>query len=319
MRALVATEFGGPETVAVIDLPAPAPTSGKVAVRVHAAGVNPVDNALRAGWMQPYFPTTPPVVLGVDLAGTVEAVGEDVLDLQPGDAVVGHTLVEAMLAGTFAEHVVAVRSAFVRKPDGLDFVRAAAIPHAGLAAAQAIHDVLAVGAGDVVLIHAGAGGVGTIATQLARRAGATVLATGSERNQDYLRSLGANAVRYDADLAAQVRAAAPGGVDVILDLIGGPGVEQTVPFLREGGRLASTVDMQIGRFGGTIVAGHPDQERLAALVADVADGTLQVHIDGTFPLEQGAAALDRIAQGHVRGKLIITMVDAADSASGAVG
>jgi NADPH:quinone reductase-like Zn-dependent oxidoreductase len=179
--------------------------------------------------------------------------------------------------------------------------------------------VLAVRPGDVVLVHAGAGGVGTMAIQLARRAGATVLATGSERNQEYLRSLGAIPLRHDLDLSDQARAAQPGGIDVILDPIGGPGVEQTVPLLRDAGRLASTADMQIGRLGGTMVAGHPDQARLAALVADVADRTLRVHVDGTFPLDQGAAALDLVAQRHVRGKLVITMVDADSSATTTLG
>ena len=311
VRAVVAREFGDLGVLAVMDLEPSPVTPGTVRVRVHAAGVNPADNAVRAGWMQPYLPAEPPVVLGFDVAGTVEEVGANVPQLRPGDAVVGSVLVEALHAGTFAEYVVANQSAFVPKPRRLDFVRAAAIPHAGLTAAQAIHEVLDVQSGDIVLIHAGAGGVGSFAIQLARRAGATVLATGSERNHEYLRSLGATPIRYDQDIVAQVRKAYPEGVHVILDLIGGPELEQSLPVLREGGRLASTVDLNIDRFGGKLVAGHPDPDRLAALVADVAGGALTVHVERTFPLEQGPAALALIAQRHVRGKLVLTVGDTA--------
>lgn len=309
MRAVIAREFGDLDVLAVTDIDAHAPTADQVRVRVHAAGVNPADNAVRAGWMQPYLPVTPPVVLGFDVAGTVVEVGADVIRLRPGDEVVGSLLVEALRAGTFAEYVVADQSAFVPKPDRLDFTRAAAIPHAGLTAAQAIQEVLGVQLGDVVLIHAGAGGVGSFAIQIARRLGATVLATGSERNHDYLRSLGAIPIRYDGDIVSQVTDVAPDGVHVMLDLIGGPELEQSLPALREDGRLASTVDLAIERFGGALVAGHPDPVRLAALVADVARGDLDVHIDRTFPLEEGPAALALIARGHVRGKVVITVPD----------
>jgi NADPH:quinone reductase-like Zn-dependent oxidoreductase len=312
VRAVVAREFGDLDVLAVVDVEPSPVTPGKVRVRVHAAGVNPADNAVRAGWMQQYLPATPPVVLGFDVAGTVEEVGADVTGLRPGDAVVGSVLVEALHAGTFAEYVVADQSAFVPKPERLDFVRAAAIPHAGLTAAQAIHEVLGVQSGDTLLIHAGAGGVGSFAIQLARRAGATILATASERNQEYLLSLGATPIRYDRDIVAQVRDADPDGVHAILDLIGGSELQLSLPALREGGRLASTVDLNIDRLGGRLVAGHPDPDRLAALVADVAEGALDVHIDRTFPLEQGPAALELIAQRHVRGKLVITAGDIAD-------
>jgi NADPH:quinone reductase-like Zn-dependent oxidoreductase len=312
MRAVVATEYGGPEVLELVDIGPLEVAPDCLRVRVLAAGVNPVDNAIRAGYLRDYLSPTFPFVLGFDVAGVVDTVGADVTAFGAGDAVVGHLLGEGMRCGAYGEYVIAHPDWFVGKPDALTFRQAAAVPHAALTASQALSE-LDVASGDTVLIHAAAGGVGSFAVQLARLAGARVIGTASPANHDYLRGLGAEPVSYEHDLVLQVRQLSPSGVDVILDLIGGDELEQSVPLLSPGGRIASTVDYGVARFGGHLVVGHPDTDRLAQLVAMVAAGDLKVEIAAVYPLPDVPAALELVGRGHVRGKVVIDVDTGASS------
>lgn len=310
MRALVVTEYGDPDVLELTDLePGEVPADG-VRVRVHTAAVNPVDNAIRAGYLRDYLTPTFPFVLGFDLAGVVDAVGTEVTEFEPGDAVVGHLLAEGLQAGAFAESLVAHPGSLVAKPEALDDLHAAAIPHAALTASQSL-DVLKVGPGDTLLIHGAAGGVGSFAVQLARVAGSRVIGTASPDNHEYLRGLGAEPIAYQQDLVQNVQELAPDGVDAILDLIGGVELEQSIPLLKSGGRLASTVEYGVAKYGGQLVAGHPDRDRLRELVDQVAAGELTVRIAAIYPLEEAPAALDLVGGRHARGKVVIDISEVA--------
>lgn len=307
MRALVVTEYGAPDVLQLIDLAPPDLPPDGLRVRVHAAAVNPVDNAIRAGYLREYLTPTFPFVLGFDVSGVVDAVGSEVTDFGAGDAVVGHLLLEGLRAGAFAEQVVAHPGSFVRKPASLGFRQAAAVPHAALTAAQSL-DVLKLAADDTLLMHGAAGGVGSVAVQLARTIGARVIGTASPGNHDFLRGLGAEPVAYQQDLVGSVRELAPDGVSAILDLVGGTELEQSIPLLKSGGRVASTVDFGVAAFGGQLVAGHPDRARLGELVDKVAAGELTVRIAAVYPFTETTAALDLVGQGHARGKVVIDVL-----------
>jgi NADPH:quinone reductase-like Zn-dependent oxidoreductase len=187
------------------------------------------------------------------------------------------------------------------------FTLAAALPHAAMAAAQAVDEVLAIAPGETVLIHAAAGGVGTVAVQLARRAGATVLGTCSADNDDYLRGLGAVPIRYDRSIVDQVNAVAPDGVDAVLDLIGNDELQDSISVLKPDGRLASTANFGVGALGGQLVAGHLDRKRLAGLVSLLAEGDLTIRLAEQYDLADARAALEHVAGGHAKGKIVITV------------
>jgi NADPH:quinone reductase-like Zn-dependent oxidoreductase len=190
MKAVSQDELGGPEVLKLVNLPTPQPGVSEVLIRVHAAGVNPIDGAQRQTGA---FVGQPPFVLGWDVSGTVEAVGPGVTLYEPGDDVFG-LLPFPQGHGAYAEYVVGPTRAFVRKPDRLDHVQAAAIPMVGLTAWQALVDTARVGEGIRVLIDAAAGGIGHLAVQIAKARGAYVTALASTANLDYVRSLGADEV-----------------------------------------------------------------------------------------------------------------------------
>ncbi|MDQ3732590.1 MAG: NADP-dependent oxidoreductase [Actinomycetota bacterium] len=307
MRAAVLHEYGGSDVLEISELPDPEVGPGTVRVRVHAAGVNPYDWKLRAGYLHDFVPVTFPVVLGLELAGVVDAVGAEVGRLAVGDEVVGYVQSDVS-NGAYAELLVGPAGAFVPKPENVDALTAAAVPQGGLTAAQALGgEGLAVASGETVLVHAAAGGVGTMAVQLARRAGARVIGTARDANADYLRSLGAEPVEYGEGLVERVRALAPDGVDAVLDLIGGPALDQSVELLSDRERLLSVVDPRVFELGGRLQATHPDRERLEELLGLVSQGELHVETAAVFPLDQVAQARDMVAEGHVRGKVVLDL------------
>ncbi len=300
--------YGGPEVLELTEVPEPEVGPGTLRVRVHAASVNPFDWKLRAGYLRDFVSPTFPLVPGMDVAGVVDAVGPDVTEFAPGDEVVGYISQNGVPSGASAEMVVAPTDSFVPKPESVAFPQAAAVPQAGLSAAQALGpDGLNVTSGDTVLVHAAAGGVGTFAVQLARRMGARVLGTASAGNAEYLRSLGAEPVEYGDGLAERVRELAPDGVDAALDLVGGDAIEQSKELVSDPSRLASMVDPGVMAAGGKFIMTHPDPEQVTGLLQLVADGELHVEIAEVYPLAELGAAHDRVATGHVRGKVVVDL------------
>lgn len=312
MKAIVLDRFGEPDALQLRDVERPQPGPGEVLVRVRAAAVNPVDTKIRqqgAG-----YGLQPPLVLGYDAAGVVEAVGEGVDDLVPGDAVFYTPSLNAR--GTYAEYHVAEAELVVVKPDALTFEEAAAIPLAACTAWQALVDRARLEVGETVLIHGG-GGVGHFAVQIAHAAGAQVVVVGSAEMEGALLDLGANRfVDYEGgDFAAEVDELTGGlGADVVFDTVGGDTLVRSVPALAEFGRMVTIVGDAAGAFGkayGKNAAVHfmmmqRDGGMLDRIASLVERGLLRPLVADVLPLEQAAEAHRRIEAGGVHGKLVLT-------------
>lgn len=303
MKAITYARYGDADVLELTDQPMPKVAPGEVLIRVRSAAVNPVDWKIMAGYLDEVMQTYFPVVPGWDAAGVVETVGFDVPEFQPGDEVIVYARKDFVHDGTFAEFITVPARSVARKPAALDWDQAAGLPLAGLTAYQLLTR-LDVAQDDTVLIHAAAGGVGALGVQLARNMGARVIGTASERNHDFLRSLGAEPVTYGDGLADRVRALAPKGIDVALDFVGGV-LDVTRAVLREGGRHGSIIDPSVAEAGGLWAWVRPSGADLQQL-ADLADeGRLTVNVAETFPLEQAAEAFRLSQGGHVRGKIAV--------------
>lgn len=301
-------QYGGPDVLKLAaDVPEPKVGPDFVLVRVKAAGVNPVDWKIREGRLDGLFQTDFPVIPGWDVAGVVERTGPAVSEFSPGDEVIGYVREDHVGRGTYAELVAAPVRTLGRRPARLSWTEAAGLPLAGLTAYQALAKALAVNADDTVLIHAAAGGVGSLAVQIARAKGARVIGTARPHNHDHLRALGAEPVEYGEGLAERVRRLAPGGVSAALDLVGGEALDVTQDLLASNGRWASIIDPSVTGRGGRYVFVRPDPHDLAALANLADDGRLTVPVAKTFPLSEAAEAQRLSAEGHTRGKIVLDM------------
>jgi NADPH:quinone reductase-like Zn-dependent oxidoreductase len=306
MRGIGYDRFGDLDVLRLRDdLPEPPVGPDTVLVRVHAAGVNPVDMGIRAGNLAGAFPHHFPIIPGWDVAGVVEAAGPAVVDFAPGDEVFGYVRRDDVQWGTTAQLVPAPQRCLARKPASLSFAEAGALPLAGLTAYQALTEALEIGEGDRVLVHRAAGGVGFNAVQIAVALGAHVIGTASSRNHGFLRDAGAAEV-YDyaaGPLSGQL--AEP--VDAVLDLVGGSTLADAPEQVRDARRIASIVDPSVRELGGRYVFVRPDRHDLEELARMADAGQLRVPIARAFPLEQTADAQRLVADGHVRGKVVVTV------------
>ena len=310
MRAMVIDEWGGIEQIREADVEPPPVAPDGLLVRVRAAGVNPVDTKIRGGYMAQKLPFHFPLILGWDVAGVVEQTGPAVTAFKPGDEVYGYIRRHHLQFGTYAEYVTATDTYFAHKPASLSFEEAAALPLVGLTAHQAL-ETMGVRGGETLFIGGGSGGVGHIAVQLGIARGARVIATASERNQDFLRELGAEPLDYaEGNIPARVREiTGDGGADAVIDLFGGDGREKAFEALRRGGRFVSVAQPPPeGRDGYEVhyIFVRPDGDELRELAQLVDGGNLRPHIEEVFPLERAAEAHERLEGGHVRGKLVLT-------------
>jgi NADPH:quinone reductase-like Zn-dependent oxidoreductase len=303
--------LGGPDVLEVVTVPDPVAPEDGVVVAVRAAGVNPIDGKLRSG-DRPTPPITAPRVPGTDAAGVVLSVGSGVSDWAPGDEVIVRGA-----HGAYTTHLVAPASRLVRKPAGVSWEQAAAIG-VPVGTAHQVLVSLGVGPGTTLLIHGGSGSVGRAAIQLARRMGATVVATASPENHARLRELGAVPVAYGPGLLDRLRAAAPDGYDLILDAIGSDeALEASFALVDDRSRIGTIVvgpraaELGIRAWGG----GNPvplteDELRLRddayALALDlIAAGEFELDIARTFPLVEAADAARLVEAGHPGGKVIL--------------
>ncbi|AZM91300.1 NADP-dependent oxidoreductase [Streptomyces sp. W1SF4] len=306
MRAIVVNEWGGPENLVEREIERPEPGLGEVLVRVHAAGVNPVDWKTRASGHLIEWGETP--VVGWDVSGTVEAVGPGTTVFRPGDEVYGMPLFPRQ-AGGYAEYVVAPARQLAAKPASLSHVEAAALPLAALTAWQALVDTADVRPGERVLVHAAAGGVGHLAVQIAKARGAYVIGTASAGKHELLRSLGADeVVDYRAVSFEDVVA----DVDVVLDGLGGEVAERSLSVLREGGRLVTLpgpddVPDDTRGFRADWVLVEPDRLGLREIAALADRGALKPLVDTVLPLEQAAKAHGIGELGRTTGKIVLTV------------
>lgn len=293
-------------SLTVGELPDPKVAPGAVLIEVKAAGVNPVDWKVMAGYLDGLMDAVFPVIPGWDVAGIVRAVGPDTPEFAVGDEVYAYARKESVHGGTFAELVAVPAGAVAHKPASLDFEQAGGLPLAGLTALRALTatDMLPDGAGRTVLIHGAAGGVGSAAVQIAVAAGARVIGTASDRNHDYLRELGAEPVTYGDGLVDRVRGLAPNGVDAVVDFVGD--VEDvTLAVLAEGAKHASIADASVTANGGDYLWVRPDHDGLVTLAKLADAGKLTVEIARTFGLDGVGAAFDLSREGHTRGKVVI--------------
>jgi NADPH2:quinone reductase len=329
MKAVVMKQPGGPEVLAVEELAAPTPTAAReMRVRLEAAGVNPVDTKLRGNGT--YFPERTPAVLGCDGAGIVEEVGTGVTRFRPGDEVYFCYGGIGGPEGNYAEQVVIDERRAAPKPASLDFVHAAAAPLVLITAWESLHDRGRLAAGQAVLVHAGAGGVGHVAIQLARAAGARVCTTvGSAAKADLVRELGAEAVIHYKDtdfVQATLDWTGGHGVDIALDTVGGKTFEDTAGAVRMYGDLVTllqptpdtnwkaarlrnlriSLELMLSPMYYGIDTALEHQAWILSQCAQLFDsGRLRVEVQQTFPLEQAAAAHALLEQGSLTGKLVL--------------
>ncbi|WP_448612819.1 NADP-dependent oxidoreductase [Modestobacter sp. URMC 112] len=316
MRALHVPAAGAQPQLG--EVPTPQPTEGTVLVRVKAAGLNPIDNAIAAGFLtQMGLPHEYPVVIGRDAAGVVTAVGTGVDHVAVGDEVLGHVLLAPPIsAGTLAEYAVLPAAAVTRKPAGLDFTTAAALPLAGAAAVQSI-EAIDPQPGQTVLVNGASGGVGSFAVQLLAARGVTVVATGKPEDADRLTALGAARVidHTAGPVADQVRAAYPDGVDALISLYGMDPSGTPIGAVRSGGKVAGVAavpdeaTLAAAGLTGSSVMAMPTREVLAPLAEQAAAGDLTVAVSDVLSLEQAPEGLGRLATGGAGGKLVVTVED----------
>ncbi len=296
MRAITQNRFGGPDVLEVVEVPRPTPGPGEVLIRVAATSVNPADWKLRSGEVTPLG--DPPFTLGFDVSGTVVEAAADVTELRAGDQVFGLFLTRF---GAYAQYVAVPANLLAIRPPELDDVRAAALPTAGLTAWQALADLRA---GQRILIHAAAGGVGHLAVQIAKARGAYVIGTARTDNHEFLQSLGADEL---IDYTVVDFAEAAGEVDVVLDLIGGDYGQRSLRTLRADGRHIDTQgsdaegDPRYVRF--YVTPSGTDADELGTLAAQ---GKLRVDIARVMSLADIAEAHKLSESGHVRGKIVLT-------------
>ncbi len=310
MQAVRFYAYGGPETLVTEEVPRPRPAKDEVLVRVHAAGVNPVDWKVREGYLKEMLQHQLPLIPGWDVSGVIEEIGDEVRGFHVGDEV--YSRPDIMRDGAYAEYLVIRASEVALKPRSVDHVRAAAVPLAALTAWQSLIQVAQVGPGQRVLIHAAAGGVGGFAVQLAKWRGAYVIGTASAANHDYIKSLGADeAVDYRARPFEEVVSE----VDVVFDTLGGEAQERSWQVLKKGGILVSILlpppDEKAQAHGVRkgFVFVQPDPEGLKQLAGLIDAGKLRTCVEKVLPLQQARQAQELSQTGHVRGKIVLKVRD----------
>ncbi|GAA2430256.1 NADP-dependent oxidoreductase [Streptomyces macrosporus] len=302
MKAAAINSFGGPEVVELLEVETPTAGPGQVRVRVKAAGIQASDCAVRGGWAPPGQTLAFPQKIGNEFAGIVDQVGEGVDGFEVGSEVLGWALLSC-----HAEYLVVPTDQIVEKPAEMPWEVAGVLSASGQTAHTAL-ERLKVGEGDTLLVHAAAGGVGTVAVQLARVYGADVIGTASPRNHDYLRSLGATPVAYGEGLVERVRDLAPKGVTAILDGAGGEALDASVELLEDRGRIGTLVGFdRVEELGILGIFSQRSVTRLKALVDLYVQGRLHIEIARAYPLERAADAHREVETRHVRGKLVITV------------
>jgi NADPH:quinone reductase-like Zn-dependent oxidoreductase len=311
MKAIRIHTYGDINTLSYEDAPLPEPGPEDVRIRVHAAAVNPLDWKIRAGYLAAMLPYQMPLILGWDVSGVVDQIGVDVTHLSVGNAV--YSRPDVTRDGSYAEYMVVRASEVAAKPTTLSHNEAAAVPLAGLTAWQTLFDFAQLKKGERVLIHAGAGGVGSFAIQFAKWAGAHVTATASATNEALVRELGADAF---VDYRTQKFEEVIDKVDVVFDTIGGDTQARSVQLLKTGGRLFSVVTTpdpealaSVGASGGFVMV-QPNSDELGQIAQLIDDGIVRVIIDSVFPLSEARAAHTKSQTGRAKGKIVLEVVPA---------
>lgn len=308
MKAVRVSSYGGPEVLKFEEVERPKAGPGELLVRVRAAGVNPVDWKIRQGLLKGMTPQ-PPFILGYDIAGTVEALGDGVTDFKVGDEV--YAYLSLTKGGGYAQFVAVPDKEAARKPKS-DFATAAAVPLAGLTAWQALFTQATLKDGQTVLIHGAAGGVGHFAVQFAKAKGAIVIATASSANHEFLKNLGADIViDYTKEKFEDVLKAKNLQPDLVLDTIGGDTHDRSYAVLKKGGTLVSIVQPpksdKMKEFGvnAKVFLVMPNGPQLAEIARLIDAGKVTPHVSAKLPLEEAAKAHELSQTGKTRGKIVL--------------
>ncbi|MEV0900483.1 NADP-dependent oxidoreductase [Actinoplanes sp. NPDC049802] len=303
-RAVSFTRFGGADVLEIVNVEPGLPGEGEVLVEVRAAGLNPVESAIRGGFLEAVYPTTFPARQGKDVAGVISAVGAGLTGFAAGDEVIGLT----PLAGTHADHVIVPAAHLTARPAGVPWEVAGALPTAGAAAYAAVRAV-APTAGDTVVVANAAGGVGSLATQLARHTGATVIGLAGPAHHDWLRDHDIVPVTYGDGAEQRIKEATDGRVDAFIDAFGAPYVALALALGVRPERINTLADFAAAREHGVQARGSnhaSGPEVLAELAALVDAGRLDVPVEAVFPLDRVADAYRRLERRHTLGKLVLT-------------
>lgn len=310
MKAAQLIQYGGKEAVSINDITLPEVGEGKVLIEVHAAGINPFDWKLQNGYSKAYIPVTFPLTMGGDLAGVVKEVGSGVSQFRSGDEVYGQAYAISGGSGTFAEFAITKPGTLALKPKKINFEQAGALPLVGVSALQALTEHINLQKDQKVLVHGGAGGIGSIAIQIAKHIGAFVATTVSANDVEYVKQLGADEV---IDYKNQKFEDAVSEYDAVFDTVGGETAKRSIEILKSGGILVSmvgpvyeeraTAKNIIARVQQTRVS----TERLNKLAELVEQGIVTVNVEKSFPLDQAAEALDYLKNTPPKGKVVIVI------------
>ncbi|AZN43443.1 NADP-dependent oxidoreductase [Paenibacillus albus] len=312
IKAIRVHQYGGSEELKLEQIPCPQLSAGEVLVRVHAAAVLPIEWKVRQGMFKQFRPLTFPYTPGTSLAGVVAAVGPGVTKLKVGDAVFGRSA----NGGTYAEYASAAEDYLAVKPDSLSFDEAATISGGALTAWSALFDSGELQAGQRVLVHGAAGGVGLFAVQLAKWRGAEVIGTCGTDNTAFVSSLGADhVVDYAVERFEDAAGQGAHGVDLVLDTVGGDTQSRSFSVLKPGGRIISLVGQpsleKAEEHGVKAIFSNklPAPEALGQIAELIAEGLLLAFVGAAFPLEEAAQAQDRSQTGHGRGRIVLHIAD----------
>lgn len=304
MNAIVIKSFGGPEVLEAADLPQPKPGDDEVLIHVKAAGVNPVDYKIRSG-RYAKKETKLPAVLGRDVSGTIESIGRGVRGFKAGDEVYAYL---GSHSGGYAQFAIAKENEVAKKPTSLDYVQAAAVPLAAITAWQALFDHGQLQAGQRVLIHGAAGGVGHFAVQFAKAKGATVIATGARQDAKLLKDLGADDVIDYRNERFEERAT---DIDLVIDLVGGETQERSWSVLKPGGALISTLQQPSAEKAAArharakVFMAEPRHEQLVEVARLIDDGKVRVKVNHTRRLDEVRRAHAELEHEHTTGKVVL--------------
>lgn len=310
MKAAQINNYGDPSVISLNEVEVPALGEGQVLVEVHASSLNPFDSKIRDGAMKDYIPLEFPVTLGGDVAGVVTQVAADVTQLAIGDKVYGQANVVAGNSGAFAECAATAAKQIAKMPENLDFRQAASLPLVGVSALQALTEHINLQSGQKIFIHGGAGGIGTVAIQIAKQIGAYIATTATGDNIDYAKNLGANEV---IDYKTQNFAEVLRDYDAVFDTVGGDDFTKSLNALRQGGVAVSMVgradEARTEELGVTAITQqtHVTTEALDHLRQLIEAGAVTPQVAKVFPLEQIREAFEAREHESIRGKVVIAI------------
>ena len=310
MKAVVIHAYGGPEVLKLEDVPRPEPKEDEILIRVVAVSVNPVDVAIRKGYLAELIGDKLPLIPGMDAAGVVEKTGAKISKFKAGDSV--YAFFTLASEGGYAQFVVAKESEAAPKPKALTYAQAAAVPAAASTAWQVLVDTAKLSAGQTALIHGGSGGVGHFAIQIAKARGAKVIATASAANQDFLKQMGADqTVDYTKAKFEDVAK----DVDVVLDTVGEDTLKRSYGVVKKGGIIVSIVDeldqaaLDAHGIRGVTLRSTPKASVLEELTRLIDAKKMTPIVSQVLPLAEVAKAQEQIATHHTRGKIVLQVAD----------